>query len=111
MDIATSLDSEWMKRELVGLLSRRSDLFAKVENLFWREGAPYEPGAVFKHFFSVVGGPAGETGHPVACVALRDENETFAALVALEDFYASAAHGDSLDRGEHYANFGGLSSA
>jgi hypothetical protein len=85
MDIATTLDKEWMKKELVSVLSRRPDLFAKVQNLFWGQGSPYQPGAVFEHFFRIVGGPTNEAGYPMAMIALREEDEIASTLFALEN--------------------------
>jgi hypothetical protein len=85
------VDDDWVRSQTVGLLASRPDLFAKVQGLFWRNGAPYRPGAVFKHLFCIVGGPADEAGHEVACIALRQEDEIAATLAALEN--APVAHG------------------
>jgi hypothetical protein len=109
MVITAGLDKEWMKKEVVSVLSRRPDLFAKVQNLFWRQGSPYQAGAVFQHFFRIVGGPAGETGYPVAMIALREDDEIASALMALEN--AHAGHVEPLDGSNTTGTPIGLSSA
>lgn len=79
------VDDDWVRSQTVGLLAKRPDLFAQVQDLFWRKGAPYQPGAVFKHLFCIVGGPTTEAGDQLACVALRNEDEIAATLGALGD--------------------------
>jgi hypothetical protein len=98
-DHGVVVDDDWVKSQTVSFLANRPDLFAKVQNLFWRKGAPYKPGAVFEHLFCVVGGPTNQTGYETACIALRQEDEIAATLVALEN--ALFAHSAPSNAGHH----------
>lgn len=90
-EVKPLLDKEWMKKQLVEVLSTRPDLFAQVDSLFWREGAPYKAGLMFKHFFCIVEGPASEAGYPMAAISIRNEDEIISALMALESLHAHRA--------------------
>ena len=79
-----TVDKEEMDAQLVGILSREPDLFAKVEDLFWGECAPYEPSAVFDYFFGVVDSAAFGTERPILAFRLRDPDDIRTALRTLE---------------------------
>ena len=66
------------------LFIRQPNVFAEVDNLFWREDAPYEASAVFNYLFIVADGPASEAGYPVVGYRLRNANERHSARAALE---------------------------
>ena len=73
--IDITADRELMFDQLVGLLAREPDLFAKVANLFWGENSPNEASAVFKYCFRIVESAAFGTEHPILALRLRDPNE------------------------------------
>jgi hypothetical protein len=79
-----TVDREAIDEQLVRMLAGEPDLFSKVEELFWCDGAPYEPSAVFDYFFSIVESAAFSTERPILALRIREPNEIRAALAALE---------------------------
>jgi hypothetical protein len=70
--------------QLVAVLASEPDLLSKVEDLFWREGPPYEAGAVFDYFFSVGVSAAFGADRPIFVIRIRDLDEIRTALSALD---------------------------
>jgi hypothetical protein len=90
-----TVDKEAMDDQLVQMLAREPDLFSQVENLFWGDGAPYEAGAVFDHFFCVVESDTFNTECPILALRIRKPDEIRAALHALEGQIGKArVHGN-----------------
>jgi hypothetical protein len=83
-DMNITVDKKAMDNQLASLLAREPDLFADVEDLFFSEGAPYEPSGVFDYFFSVVESSAFGTERPAIAIRLRDPNQIRVALRALK---------------------------
>jgi hypothetical protein len=77
------VDREEAKKVMLELFAQDPNLFTEVDNLFWREDAPYEVGGAFNYLFMVADGPALGAINPVIGFRLRDADERNAALLTL----------------------------
>ncbi|MFI5024448.1 MAG: hypothetical protein ACHQRJ_22695 [Alphaproteobacteria bacterium] len=86
------VDKAELSNAIVRLLLGDQKLFAEVENLFFRDDAPYEAGGVPHYLFVLVEGPASEAVTTVR-FRCRDANERLLALSALDrDFRKAGSH-------------------
>ena len=97
-DLRATIDLDEMKSILSAEFERNPALLDEVAKLLADDLRLGEPGALFNYLFIAAERMTAGTVHPVIGFRLRDPQERFAALAALDtkELIAAAGHGADL---------------